>query len=193
VAGQLRRGARTDTGLHIAVAHDSTARCERVRLSGEDDPKGWAGAVERWDAIGDSCRASYARIRYAKALLRARSGRRTAEEALRSAWTTAAAMGSQHLVRLAEALAERGGMRFADTSDRGAADQFHLTGREREVLELVAQGLTDREIGARLFISHRTVERHVSNLLAKLDVRRRTELTALAHRLNVLSEASKTV
>jgi len=80
-------------------------------------------------------------------------------------------------------------MRLAEPPDRGVADEFHLTGRECEGPELVAEGLTDPETGGRLFISHRTVERHVSNLLAKLDARRRTELTTLAHRLNVLSDA----
>ena len=50
------------------------------------------------------------------------------------------------------------------------------------MLGLVCQGLTDRQIGARLFISHRTAERHVSNLLAKLGVERRSELVAAAHR-----------
>jgi DNA-binding NarL/FixJ family response regulator len=42
--------------------------------------------------------------------------------------------------------------------------------------------MTDRQIGERLFISHRTVERHVSNLLAKTGVSRRAELVVLAHR-----------
>ena len=54
------------------------------------------------------------------------------------------------------------------------------------MLALVAEGLSDREIGTRLFISHRTVERHVSSLLAKLDAARRAELAALAHRLDLV-------
>lgn len=57
-----------------------------------------------------------------------------------------------------------------------------MIGREREVLRLVAAGLTDRAIGGRLFISHRTVERHVANLLTKLGAGRRTELVAIAFR-----------
>ena len=48
------------------------------------------------------------------------------------------------------------------------------------MLRLVAEGLSDRDIGARLFISHRTVERHVSNLLSKLGAARRAELVATA-------------
>lgn len=50
-----------------------------------------------------------------------------------------------------------------------------LTPREREILPLLAEGKTDREIGSLLFLSHRTVENHVARLRAKLDVRTRTE------------------
>jgi DNA-binding NarL/FixJ family response regulator len=50
-----------------------------------------------------------------------------------------------------------------------------LSGREREVLELLAEGLTNNEIGARLFISPITVRNHVSRILAKLQVRDRRE------------------
>ncbi len=49
-----------------------------------------------------------------------------------------------------------------------------LTPRELEVLRLLAEGRSDREIGAVLFISHRTVMRHVATVLAKLGVENRT-------------------
>ena len=68
---------------------------------------------------------------------------------------------------------------------RRAADTFGLSGREREVLVLVAQGRTNREIGERLFISQKTVGVHVGNILAKLEVSGRVEAAAVAIRLGL--------
>ena len=64
-------------------------------------------------------------------------------------------------------------------------DTFGLSGREREVLALVAQGRTNREIGERLFISQKTVGVHVGNILAKLEVSGRVEAAAVAIRLSL--------
>ncbi|MCU1452544.1 MAG: family ATPase, partial [Acidimicrobiales bacterium] len=63
-----------------------------------------------------------------------------------------------------------------------AVDPFGLTARERDVLALLAEGRTNREIATQLYISAKTASVHVSNILAKLDVRSRTEAAAVAHR-----------
>ncbi|MCZ4491102.1 MAG: family ATPase [Conexibacter sp.] len=68
------------------------------------------------------------------------------------------------------------------------AAELGLTPRERSVLGLVAQGQTNREIGERLFMAEKTASVHVSRILAKLDVRSRTEAAAVAHRLGLESD-----
>jgi DNA-binding NarL/FixJ family response regulator len=65
------------------------------------------------------------------------------------------------------------------------ADPFGLSHREREVLVLVAQGRTNREIGERLFISQKTVGVHVGNILSKLEVSGRVEAATVAIRLGI--------
>ncbi|MCY0941201.1 LuxR C-terminal-related transcriptional regulator [Streptomyces sp. H34-S5] len=62
-----------------------------------------------------------------------------------------------------------------------------MTSREREVLSLVAEGHTNRQIAAELFIAPKTASVHVSNILAKLGVAGRGEAAALAHRLRLFA------
>ena len=55
-----------------------------------------------------------------------------------------------------------------------------VTARELEVLRLLGEGLSNKDIAARLYLSPRTVERHVASLTAKAGVTRRSELVAFA-------------
>ncbi|MDX2810998.1 response regulator transcription factor [Streptomyces sp. NPDC006207] len=55
-----------------------------------------------------------------------------------------------------------------------------LTPREREILELIGEGLTNRQIGKRLFLSEKTVKNHISRMLGKLGVERRIQAAVLA-------------
>jgi DNA-binding NarL/FixJ family response regulator len=59
--------------------------------------------------------------------------------------------------------------------ERGTPGLDALSPREEEILRLLSDGMTDREIGEGLTISTRTVETHVSNILRKLDARNRAE------------------
>jgi DNA-binding CsgD family transcriptional regulator len=65
------------------------------------------------------------------------------------------------------------------------ADTFGLSRREHEVLALISEGRTNREIGERLFISQKTVGVHVGNILSKLGVSGRVEAAAVAIRLGL--------
>ncbi|HET9443215.1 MAG TPA: response regulator transcription factor [Acidimicrobiales bacterium] len=58
-----------------------------------------------------------------------------------------------------------------------------LTPQERRILDLIAEGLTNRQIGERMYLAEKTVKNYVSNLLAKLGMTRRTEAAAYAARL----------
>jgi len=77
-----------------------------------------------------------------------------------------------------------GKMVFPPQEDRPA---FELTEREREVLDLMASGATNREIAGSLFLSPNTVKEHTSGLYRKLEVRNRTEAVQRAQRLGLIA------
>lgn len=93
-----------------------------------------------------------------------------------------AAEAAQRVSDLGESVAQRLGSRAAAAS----ADGVQLTRRELEVLRHVAIGRTNREIAQELFISQRTVDMHVRNLLGKLEVRSRVEASHRAGELGLL-------
>jgi DNA-binding NarL/FixJ family response regulator len=73
---------------------------------------------------------------------------------------------------------------------KGSADTYGLSPREREVLYILAEGRTDRDIASRLFISERTVHVHVRRILAKLGVSSRTEAAGVAIRQGLVPTAA---
>ncbi|PIM69093.1 DNA-binding response regulator [Streptomyces sp. JV178] len=66
----------------------------------------------------------------------------------------------------------------------GPSELATLSPRERDILALIGEGLTNREIGKRLYLSEKTVKNHISRLLAKLGVQRRVQAAVLATHLD---------
>lgn len=164
------------------------------------DPAGaWAEAAERWAALGQPYPSAYARFREAEALLARQARSARAGAALRAAHEVALRLGAEPFRREVEALAGRArltlavppvpGSSGADPSEpEGPAATKRtgplgaLTARELDVLTLMVDGRTNKEIAAALFISEKTASVHVSHILAKLGVRSRVQAVAVAHR-----------
>lgn len=100
----------------------------------------------------------------------------------------AASLGHVPLIRCVEAFSAAAGLGALAADQGGDADADHLTARERQVLSLIAEGLSNRQIGERLFISAKTVSVHVSAVLRKLDAATRTE-AAVKYRSSTFSAA----
>ncbi len=66
-----------------------------------------------------------------------------------------------------------------------------LSGQERRILELIGEGLTNRQIGERMFLAEKTVKNYVSSLFAKLGMQRRTQAAAYAARLHEQADAGE--
>jgi len=88
---------------------------------------------------------------------------------------------------LSAALAERAIDEYAERAKQSSSAQHEaLSAREREILQLVAEGHPSSEIGARLHMSPRTVETHRASLMRKLGLRTRTDLLRYAFRHGIL-------
>lgn len=171
------------------------AEVARGRAVGAVEEAGlWAEAAAVAATVGLRWHHVYAAWRRAEALAAAGAIADAATVAF-AARAEAAAMDARPLVDELDALARRArlGPLDADVAGdgEGAAAEEHsdasfrdlgLTAREAEVLALLAEGRTNGEIGEALFISTRTAGVHVSNILAKLGVRSRTQAAAVAHR-----------
>jgi DNA-binding CsgD family transcriptional regulator len=72
-------------------------------------------------------------------------------------------------------------------ADQAALDRLGITPREHEILVLIAQGLSNREIAGRLFVSENTVKTHSSRLFEKLGAKRRTQAVQLAKEAGLIA------
>jgi DNA-binding CsgD family transcriptional regulator/tetratricopeptide (TPR) repeat protein len=169
-------------------------RAEHARLHGRPDPAAWAAAAHRWESLGQPYPTACARWREAEALLAGRAPKARVEEALRAAYVAAVQLEAVPLRRELELLAQRGRVRLeppaqpapvAEADTPSVTRSLGLTRRETEVLVLLTEGRTNRQIGQDLFITEKTASVHVSRILAKLGVTGRGEAAAIAHRLGL--------
>ena len=168
------------------------AEAEWRRAQGDNDPAAWQAVV---DVFGPAFVYETARSRWRLAGALAEAGRRDeAQQELLLAIEAADQIGARPLRSALADLARRA--RLADRPAPGAAagrdggppagaaardPLAGLTSREVEVLRLLAAGMSNKEIGAELFIATKTASVHVSNILAKLGATSRTEAAAIAH------------
>jgi DNA-binding CsgD family transcriptional regulator len=185
--GRLRLTA--EAGGPVERAELASGEAELSRATGPDDPELWAGAVAAWEELGRPYRRLYSSWRQAEALVRA-DDRASAATVTSDALRGARELGSDWLVAELESLAARARLRLLGPAEPAAVaadgeevdEPFGLTPRELQVLGLVARGSTNREIGLELHMAEKTASVHVSRILAKLDVRSRTEAAAVALR-----------
>jgi DNA-binding CsgD family transcriptional regulator/tetratricopeptide (TPR) repeat protein len=203
-----RLRAAAAEGGPVEAAWRAVGEATLSRARGRPDPKGWHRAALLWDALERPYVAATVRWREAEALVEA-DEREAAGTVAGQALAVSRELGARWLAgelealvgraRLdvgldldASALAARGpngagrggsGAVAGGGSDAGAAeDPFGLTPRERQVLALVAEGATNRQIGAALYMAEKTASVHVSRILSKLGVQSRTQAAAVAYR-----------
>jgi DNA-binding CsgD family transcriptional regulator len=195
-AGRVVRGSR---GTPLTLAHAAHAKAHARRSAGDADPGAWKAAVGAYLQIGALPSVAWTTFRLAEADLVA-GDRVAARDSLSEARATALAIGDVALVAAIDGLGRRGRL---DLDEREAAllasavvpaappsNPWNLSKRESEVLALVAEGLTNRAIAGRLFISEKTSSSHVTHILDKLGVSSRTEAALAAARAGVLAETS---
>ncbi|MGN3959794.1 AAA family ATPase [Streptomyces sp. WAC8370] len=182
---------RLTTGAPVWAAHEHWVRAELHRARDRDTPQLWSEAVTAFERVERPYELARVRHRLAAALL-ATGGedeRARATELLRLARTVADHLGARPLSDAVNLLGRRARLTLGRAVPEPAAapadpaEALGLTGRERDVLRLVSEGRTNRQIAEELFISPKTASVHVSNILAKLGVSGRGEAAALAHRL----------
>ncbi|HEY6886994.1 MAG TPA: AAA family ATPase [Solirubrobacter sp.] len=175
----------------IALAHLASARAEVQRARGEWPAASWEAVAAEWDRLEHPYRAAYAHFRQAEAILAGKGDRGAATAALAHALAVAESLRAAPLIGWIDALSQRARLKRAVVRQvgNGRPDE-HLTNREREVLLLVAEGRTNREIGSTLFITERTAGLHVSRVIGKLGVNNRSQAAAIARELGLSGGAA---
>jgi DNA-binding NarL/FixJ family response regulator len=156
----LRAQADRATGCVLLAQGDAAAALRALR-------RGWAG----WQAVGAPYESARTRVTVALAA-RALGDEDAAGMELDAARQTFAELGAATDLARVDALSH---------PDAVVSETGPLSPREVEVLRLVARGCSNREIAERLFLSERTVARHVGNILAKLQLANRAAATAFAY------------
>ena len=174
------------------------AETRRAEVAGQPGRVAAAGirsafdeAAAAWEGVGQPYPRADALLRGAEAAL-AEGDRDGAAERLRRAADLADGLGARPLAAEITDLAKNARIRSAAEAvgaNPVRATPLGLTSREFEVLRLVADGRSNPEIAARLFISAKTASVHVSNILAKVGVASRGEAAAAAHRLRLFDAA----
>ena len=172
-------------------------RGEKSRLANDSNADAWRSVVDAFFQTEGSRICAYGRYRLAEIYLTTDAREAGAAE-LREAFAIAAGLGAHLLISDIARLAARTDVGLAAAGETTSAVSvlrsvpgFDLTDRERQILPLISDGLTNAEIGRRLFISRKTAELHVSHILAKLGVRNRTQAAALAQTLGLLPVATE--
>jgi len=144
----------------------------------------WDEAAAAWAVVSEPYPQAQALLHAAEAAL-AGGDRDGAAGRLRRAAALAAGLGSDRMIQEIALLARRGRIVLDAAVGSGTAGHCGLTGRELEVLRLVAAGRSNRDIANELFISPKTASVHVSNILGKLGAGSRGEAAAQAHALGL--------
>ncbi len=188
-----RLRAAAQSGGAVERAWRESGAAELARARGRGDPALWAKAAAAWEALERPYPAAVALHREAEALVE-RDERAEAARVAGGALEITLGLGAGWLAGEIRGLADRARLTLSaeprdgateDAGDGAQEDPFGLTARERQVLALVAQGATNRQIGASLYMAEKTASVHVSRILAKLGVRSRTQAAAVAHRLHL--------
>ena len=148
---------------------------------GDIDGQRLEDAVDLFRQSGATYELGRSRIELARALVSAGQSEAAAQEARRAIDLFAELKAELELSR-ARAL-----LQSLSKPEGSKAEGAGLTGRELEVLRLVASGLSNPEIAEKLFVSEHTVHRHLANIFSKLSVSSRAAAVAQAARRGVLA------